>query len=497
MMHASCLPLPPAFLPFRNPLPSPYRCRPRPQLLMELQATGTPLEYELLLRALEPISASEIALRRVRLLALRVTEASERNVRSRDRRIARISGRTPARKSKSLWCAGTDGADPAPAAAHASDAEAAGATFSPGPSMSPREGVDEPGPTAERSRSSTRKSGAAVVAGGAGVLQVAASTLQGAVKLKRLRRDFTEPDLALALSRSEGSQDALSPSLWVDSSLQTLARILETFDHAKLQARAEASGFGSSPSRPRAPRDNITPPARVAHSHGCHRRCTFPWMPQALQTCILARLEGLCFVRFKRSDAYKNLLSSSRPRTASSARRAAGAPRRRVGSAATSSCRSSVHCRGSVCSDNAPSEAAADTSGRSDWRRASQAVGGAVDVVVSDVVGAAQRIQRFFKGRHSRGEGVSEEALAAASEQTARLATLQEQDVSVSQPPKKKPVSKNLSDATYLHAVKKKASEVGTEHDGALPGGVCGQMISLSEGKVIEMCRERREQLLQ
>ena len=76
MMHASCLPLPPAFLPFRNPLPSPYRCRPRPQLLMELQATGTPLEYELLLRALEPISASEIALRRVRLLALRVTEAS-------------------------------------------------------------------------------------------------------------------------------------------------------------------------------------------------------------------------------------------------------------------------------------------------------------------------------------------------------------------------------------------------------------------------------------
>jgi len=69
-------------------------------------------------------------------------------------------------------------------------------------------------------------------------------------------------------------------------------------------------------------------------------------------------------------------------------------------------------------------------------------------------------------------------------------------DAATSGAQNKKQVSAQLSSVTYLHAVRKTTNEIGNEHKDKLPGGVCAQMISLSESKVLEMCRERREYLI-
>ena len=77
----------------------------------------------------------------------------------------------------------------------------------------------------------------------------------------------------------------------------------------------------------------------------------------------------------------------------------------------------------------------------------------------------------------------------------ASIATVSESGVDQPRTPMQKLVSQKLSDVTYLQSVKKKPSKIGTHGDN-LSGGACAQMISLSEGKVSEMCHERREQLI-
>ncbi|KAL3907770.1 MAG: hypothetical protein SGPRY_010053, partial [Prymnesium sp.] len=149
--------------------------------------------------------------------------------------------------------------------------------------------------------------------------------------------------------------------------------------------------------------------------------------PQELRSAILRRLEGLCFTKFKKSVKA----------------RASGG---KSGAGASSRC----------------------------WRP------GSVSRGVGDVVCAAQRIQQLMRRRGPA------EASAAATAEPSVVSSVDHSEAgspeiprSIGQTPEtlrkeaanKKAVSKQLSDMTYLHAVRKSVYEIGTEHKGPLPGG--------------------------